>query len=36
MLVHSNANLGLDFAILLAAVIVGVATASSLVNRLAR
>jgi ABC-2 type transport system permease protein len=36
MLVHSNANLRLDFAILLAAVIVGVATASSLVNRLAR
>ncbi|HEY5294732.1 MAG TPA: ABC transporter permease [Gaiellaceae bacterium] len=36
MLVHSNANLGLDFGVLIVAVIVGVATASSLVNRLAR
>jgi ABC-2 type transport system permease protein len=36
MLVHSNANIGVDFAVLAAAVLVGVITASSLVNRLAR
>jgi ABC-2 type transport system permease protein len=36
MLVHSNATIGLDVAVLAATVLVGVITASSLVNRLAR
>ncbi len=36
LLIGSPANLALDFAVLLAAVLVGVVTASSLVDRLAR
>ena len=36
MLIGSPANLGLDFAVLAAAVLVGITTASSLVDRLAR
>ncbi|MGH3003347.1 MAG: ABC transporter permease [Gaiellaceae bacterium] len=36
MLVGSHSHVGLDFAVLAAAVLVGVVTASSLVNRLAR
>jgi ABC-2 type transport system permease protein len=36
MLLGSNANLWIDFGVLLAAVVVGVAAASALVGRLAR